>query len=340
MTKKRKEQIINLELIHRNNKIYTNFEKSLEDNLNMDYLFCMECYYRYSFSNGGSCTSYLGEDIFKKVELLKDIDNEIYNYYSSLVYYDREFWKGRQQGYSVKTSFYQYALIEALGEKRFKELPFYGETTVNENSVFKPLFLDGYPVDDLQKHLEYGLMKDEDIEKIQDYIQNKNHGWNTKIRQNFVALDRTPVNEKYLKVNSVLIDVDLNKSKEEILKFVEKIKDDYDLDKKEEHKNYSTKNIPDVYDLLGMRKLEDFICGKKDCIKEKDKNKKMFEKYADILFIFDCKKAYFTHNDINEELIKYYGYGMKSSTITNYYNIAIEYIDNQKYLSFLTGYNQ
>jgi len=336
----KRKRIIDLKLIERDNIIYTNFEKNSEDNLNIDYLFCMQCYYRYSFTNGGSAKKYfLDKNSLEKLKILKSIDINIYNYYYSLMSVTPSFHEPKKQGYSVKTSFSQYALIEALGEKRFKELSFYGQSTANENSVLKPLFFDGYPVNDLQKHLEYGLMKDEDIEKIQDYIQNKNHGWNTKIRRNYVALDRTPVNEKYLKVNNVSIDVDLNKSKEEILKFVEKIKDDYDLDKKEEHKNYSTKNIPNVYDLLGMRKVEDFICDKKDCIKEEDKNKKMFEKYADILFIFDCKKACFTHKDIDEEFIKYYGYGMKSKTITNYYNIAIEYIDNQKYLSFLTGYN-
>lgn len=340
MTKKTKEQIKNLDLITRDNKIYTNLEKSLEDSLNIDYLFCMECYYRYSFTHGGSCQveyqceDMLDEEELKKLELLKDIDDEIYNYYSSLVSYDREFWKGSKQGYSVKTSFHQYALIEALDEKRFKELCFYGWR--NKEAIF----LNGYPVSDLQKHLEYGLMKDEDIEKIQDYIQNKNHGWNTIITRNYLALDRTPVNEKYLKINNVLIDVDLNKSKKEILEFVEKIKDDYDSDKKEEHENYSTKKIPNIYDLLGMKKVEDFICDRKDFIKEEDNKKKMFLKYADILFIYDCKKAGFTNGDIALEIeLHYDGKGMKFRTIANYYNIAIEYIDNQKYLSFLTGYN-
>lgn len=333
----RRKEIINLELIQRDNTIYTDFEKDIEDGINIDYLFCMQCYIRYSFTNGGSCKISYPLSISKKLETLKKIDENIYNYYSSLVNHCMTSWKASKKGYSVKTNFDQYALIQALGEKRFKELSFYGKSSVK--SFTETLFVDGYPVNDLQKHLEYGLMTSQDIIKIQNYIKNKNHGWHTTIKRNYAVLDRTPFYDKNLKTNNILIDIDLNKSENEIIDFIKKIKNDYDLDKKNNKEGYKFKNIPKIYDLLGMKEDDIFTCDIRDCIVNSDNNKNMFEKYADILFIYDCKIAGYTNKEIYEEFTKYYHHGIKQESIKKYYNIAREYIDNQKYLSFLTGYS-
>jgi len=131
--------------------------------------------------------------------------------------------------------------------------------------------------------------------------------------------------------NSVFIELDLSKDKKELLEYIELIKDDYD----EEPNN------------IFNHDFKPYECELEVCEIYKNKEPKPLNgRLADILFIYDCKKAGLHNEYIIDEINRYWN-DVKNlfrdkiyeKTIKNYHKFAIEYIDDKKYKCHVSGYD-
>lgn len=139
---------------------------------------------------------------------------------------------------------------------------------------------------------------------------------------------------------SYFIEVDLTKPKKEIIKFIENIKDDFDA---------NPFKFENTHDFLGLTP-EIFKCDIKDCevfkLGKRGTNKPINGIMADILFIYDCYKVGLDKRYTIKEINRYWNEiknlnkdEMSERTYENYKKIAIDYIEKQKYLCYITGYN-
>ena len=176
----------------------------------------------------------------------------------------------------------------------------------------------------------------EDKQKLLEYCIENNVG-KTFINHESIDLvsDIDRIDNGYL--HRVHIELDLTKPKEELLKYIEMIKNDYDED---------PNNISTVYNILGAT-LKDYKCELDKCDIYKFKNPKPINgRLADILFIYDCRRVGLKNEYIIDEIDRYwqdiknlYKDNFTPSTLSKYYKIAIKYIDNQTYKSFISGYD-
>ena len=141
------------------------------------------------------------------------------------------------------------------------------------------------------------------------------------------------------KHKNYFIEVDLTKPKEDIIKYIETIKDEFDDD---------PSKFDNIHDKLGLIP-EIFQCSIKDCeiftLGKRGTNKPINGIMADILFIYDCCKVGLSKKYIIGEINRYWNNikkintdEMSESTYRKYKKIAIDYIENQKYECYLTGY--
>ena len=221
----------------------------------------------------------------------------------------------------------EYVLIEALEEKRFKEIPFYGKgTRHNEGWVNHPS--RGRAVMDFESQLE--KLNSDDIKKINEYINKKNRGVRTIIAQNYEPFSN-PL-KRPDKNNKVLIELDLSKPLAEIEKFIKVIKDDFT----------NTNKIKTIYDLLGsentmfVAELHEYNVYKK--INRASKSN--LDMLADTLFIYDCIKADLDEGTIIALLNNHYDpVKMNITSLRAYYKLACDFIDNERYKKFISGYS-
>lgn len=173
----------------------------------------------------------------------------------------------------------------------------------------------------------YNLLK-KYIKKIMKFSSPFYH---TYIKKNNVL--ETNINKSYF------IEVDLTKPKKNILEYISTIKDDFD-------KNPSKFNK--IHDKLELTPTP-YICNKDECeifkLGTKGTNKPLYGIMADILFIYDCYKLDLGREYAIDEINRYWNEiknintdKFSKSTYKRYKNIAIDYIENKKYLSYLTGY--
>lgn len=71
------------------------------------------------------------------------------------------------------------------------------------------------------------------------------------------------------------------------------------------------------------------------------KGKKPQNKFADMLYVYDMKNKGFTYSQIIDEINEYYSNNKTSSisekTVTKYFFVAKNYIENEKYKELITG---
>jgi len=353
-TKKIKElrhRIIKLDIFKRDNKIYTYFEdKFLNNKIDryvVPYYFCEECSiranediltikeFRKFFLENEEEYEERYEELLKILKELENIDISITEYYMNInvdnYYLSNSNWdKARYNEYNSYVKL-DYNLVErALGEKRTNEL-------VEDTG----LTLD-YMLDD---SFTYEYLKNEEKEKLLKSLDEKiGAGYKVIIERLATSLTPEDIIEDIIEHNrnkKVYAELDLTKSKEELIEFVSKLKDDFDED---------PSKFPNAYELLGV-KQEVTKCTLKDCeIYKKPKSLKGFSgRLSDVLFIYDCKKVnkllggnLLSEDYIIGEIERYWREVKKISndgfySLKEYEKIGIEFIDNEEYKDYLSG---
>ncbi len=123
--------------------------------------------------------------------------------------------------------------------------------------------------------------------------------------------------------NVVSIDFDLSLPENELIAYIKHLKKAYQKD-------------------IIVTPYDEFI----HKISKTDKNKNSLPKgakMADIFYIYDCLKLGYTKRKIQNEVYNYYAdQGIETKTLDyktlkKYHDIAIDYIDNKRYLELITG---
>ena len=132
------------------------------------------------------------------------------------------------------------------------------------------------------------------------------------------------------------LDIDLNKPLNEIISLIEHIKKDFD----------SNKHIfKTPIELLGekINRADSLICDKAGkCFDSRQILSKQ-QRLSDMFFIYDALKEGMTQRQIQNEIFNYYAdkgietKTMDAKTLKKYKEIAIDYIDNERYKELITG---
>lgn len=323
----KRQKIIDLGLFVRDSKIYTNFENGIgKSNLTLtdqSHFFCDECITR-DFINSSKNTKFRDfKNEIKNIELekLEKINYFSYIYYS-ILYLNKDFinrtTRSQKKNYEVNNVLELQHIINALGDK-------YKYNVLTED-YYMSISLDS---------LVYTLNREEK-EKLLEYCIQNGVG---KTFINHESIDRVHDMDKINdgRLNRVNIELDLTKPKEEILKYISIIKDDYDKD---------PSNIPSIYNILGLD-LKNYSCELSKCDIYKSKNPKPINgRLTDILFIYDCKKIGLHDEYIKDEINRYWNDIKKlyrdkfpSSTLNNYHKFSKKYIEDKEYKFFISGYD-
>lgn len=151
-----------------------------------------------------------------------------------------------------------------------------------------------------------------------------------------------PVIEEYVDKHRITyVELDFTKPLAELIDFVTKIKNDFDNDRS------SIKTLDDLCEPKGTYG-EIFTCDlEKDDIFKLNYKKPIGGRLADILYIYDCRKAGLNNEYILEEINKYwteiknlYKERIQVKTLRLYHSVGIDYIDNKKYECYLSGYDK
>lgn len=218
-------------------------------------------------------------------------------------------------GYKVYNELPQWELQEILGKKRGDELYYDGFWSIDTNNI------------------KDTKLTDDEIIKFREYLLDNGFTGKTIIMQN----KKTQVSIPMINTSNTYINIDLTKPLEESIEFLTKIKNDFDND---------PKAIPNIYDLFGVGgDIYRFDLKNSDIYKS-NHIKPLGGRLADVLFIYDCKKAGLDNDYIIDEINKYwieiknlYKDQFRASTLAQYYNLAKDYIDNEKYKCYLSGYD-
>jgi len=347
------EKIKRLKLFTRDNDIYTEFEETTKDMsvYEISYVFNRRCANRSSDRYFTSIESYresyahLSEYLkipieVEKLKRLEKIDEEISKIYISLI-------------------------CTMLSDKLEKEKPFLYEMEIY---VFKEEFQKIFNKEELEQAFRFGVpsainlhtalkfLSKKQIERLKKYYFNEandsyfdgfggNFVYQTIIKKNQMYRgsipvesdeDRIPWEHPVYKNKSCYVELDFTKPKEELIEIISNIKDRFDND---------PSTIKNLYELLGDTG-EIYKCNLGECdIYKKDKKKPIGGKFADIFFIYDCKKIGLDNKYIIDELYDYWlkkkniEEGMTLKTLQKYHKMAKEYIDEKKFKCYFSGYN-
>ncbi|MFV0480525.1 MAG: hypothetical protein ACK5LP_00945 [Campylobacteraceae bacterium] len=175
-------------------------------------------------------------------------------------------------------------------------------------------------IDDYKKNANTNFRNIEDSESDFEEIE---YEYGHTIINNFKRPKLKLINSKTS--TNLKIEIDLNTPLNEVIAYVKHLKKDLTKD-----------NILKApIELLGVAVSMD----------QKNNNKlpNKSERYADMFFIYDCKKRGISNSKISNEIYNYYAdkgittKTMDAKTIKKYYEIAIEYIDNRRYTELITG---
>lgn len=266
-----------------------------------------------------------------KYNELKEIDEFISEYFLlllvethhsyNLYLKDNRYQNYKAKGYVVTNEMNNDILKNALSKERYEFFyDFYHNSLRLELIVEKGLFMDE-------------PLTDEEKSKVSEELNR--YGY----RPDKTLIDRHPlfhsidsiVNDN--KNKNVYAELDLTKPIEEIVAYITKLKNDFDE---------NPSNFKNAYEILG-EKHEPYQCNLKDCEIYKGKNPKPISgRLADVLFIYDCKKIGLHEDYIIDEINNYWINVKQISTdkfhsIKDYYDIAKEYINDKKYIDYLTG---
>lgn len=331
--REQRSKIIELGLFVRDSYIYTNFENLTRDfpTHRLNYVFCKECSAR-DYMNNIEVSELINLkpnidsiEITKKLEELEKLDDFLSTYYYTL--YKNQFNHDKQfplKAYTTDTIIESKHIINVLGNNPpYDNLSTY--TSLNS--------------------LAYKMPK-EDRKKLLEYCIKYGLGETCIYREmitsmNLAYYDMPNIELKNDNLHRVKIELDLTKPTKEILKYIEAIKNDYDKD---------PSNIPTLSSLLGADTSDNKLCKTKEFnIYDRKSKKPINGRLADILFIYDCRKAglndEYIRNEINrywqdvKELFSLFENKFGEKTLIKYSIFSQKYIDKQEYKSFVSGYD-
>lgn len=189
------------------------------------------------------------------------------------------------------------------------------------------------PIDPENQDCEYKA-----VETIEDfYLYAKEEPNNVKSDITVIERFKRPkINIDELKTLDTTLTINLNRPLDEIIAFIKYIKNDM--------KNNNLFKSPIEVLGLELKKADNLICNQKGekCFDPRGILSKQ-EKMADMFYIYDCLKLGYSQRKIQSEVYNYYADKGKDNTtldpatLRKYRDIAIEYIDNQKYKEMVTG---
>ncbi len=354
--REKREKIKSLGLFVRDSEIYTTTEQNL-DNVSravLGYRFCDYCVDRVrgiiDINNKKDLLVeeyYVNENQRSSLKELYSLDENMFYTYMGLLYHahQNDFYNKifSPFDYKIKTLIYKKDFNIILGEERTNQL-------FHKDPMDIKFLLDRNMLDEneLNKIREYYFNNEQDEDRITPHmtlINRSSTSYNMVNLTSDLAKTTTiknPDSKFYFewqtqKTKAVYVELDFTKPIEELVEFILKIKNDFDE---------NPKNIQNIYDLLDDEG-EIFKCDLKDCNIYKTNNvKPIGGRLADVLFIYDCKKAGLNNDYILKEINKYWTKTkklfkdeMQLKTLREYHELAIDYIDNKKYKCYLSGYD-
>ncbi len=374
-----RKKIIELNLFKRDNEVYINFDNLKNESIfELPYLFCIECFARrvhcedFTESCHGKMLNARAVRFFNKTETIYESvldtvhkiiteDEQLQNHYytsaNKLLNIDKHLSKyflvtyisSRTTSIQAKNYFdnkehYHFITNEIDSSKVKKILK--NALSPERYEYFLQQYGDNINIEDIARTDMFFV--DENpltTQEKQNILKELNANEDEyKIDKTIISLKQTPFPSDVIvnksKNKNVFAELDLTKPKEEILEYISKLKDDFD------NNHLKFKNI---YEILGESQ-DPYYCDLKNCDVLKSKNPKpMTGRFADILFIYDCKKVnkileadILTNEYIIDEINRYWIDIKNISTdkfhsLDEYYAIAKNYIDNEEYRSYLSG---
>lgn len=277
-------------------------------------------------------------DKYYKLKLIDDfLDDFISQYFLYLavdiqhsyqLYFKDEYKNYKNKGYVTSNDMNKDILKNAVSKERYNYFnSSYGNNLRLELIVEKSFAFDE-PLSDEEKN--------NIIEELNKYDSRPDK---TLVHRHplFHEIDAITNNKN----KNIYAELDLTKPLDEILSYVTRLKKDFDED---------PSKFPNAYELLGETQTP-YKCDLDKCEIYKDTRspKPISGRLADILFIYDCKKVnelagadLLTNDYITDEINSYWRNVKNISTerfysLSEYYAIAKEYIDDKRYVEYLTG---
>lgn len=330
---KQRENIKELGLFARDSKPYVICEDTIKkySKTQAPYIFCGLCRVRSSKYKTG------GNDYNKNncLDRIKNIDLKLYRYYIRILdaehilsFLDEH--REYEGDYSIDTTIEIKMMVNVLGEVKTKKI-------INSTYEF---FRDTNKTVELETIVKN--ISDEDKQTLLSYLHDKDDISIPTVIKSNKRWDRTSnlkndqLEKESLITSNVQVELDFTKPKEELLEYISMIKDNFDN---------SPKSIQNIYGLLSNK--ENYLCDLNQCDIYKSNNiKPIGGRLADILFIYDCRKAGLDNDYILDEINKHWTETqnlfkdkMQLKTLREYHSLAIDYIDNEKYKCYLSGYD-
>jgi len=347
-----RKKIIELGVFKRDSEIYTSFEYLFnydfqkEDRYSVAYAFCEESMNRadkelfdqmLTIQNEKKTKDPvfgddMGDDYKRKYELiikeLSQINNSISVFYEILI--ATALVKTNNTGRITANQSFSHAEIsyktlkQALGETRANEL-------ASESMLWVGKMLN-------QRYVKNTLS----IEEQKSILKSLDSGLDTNrvIVERIKRLHLSDDSSLSNRTKIVYAELDLTKPLKELTDYIAQLKNDFE-NNPQHYKN--------AYELLG-EKHEPFQCDLSNCNVLKESNPKPISgRLADVLFIYDCKKVneilgadILTKDYITREINRYWQdvkclLKVDFHSIDEYYQIADEYINHEKYKDYLSG---
>ena len=330
--REKRQKIKDLKLFVRDSSMYTNCEEQIEvyGKIQAPYIFCELCRIR---SDRFKFSSIVENNYI--VEKLKDIDLDLSRYFNKVhtmgintLSFLSEI-RMNEGEYSISTEVAIKDIVSALGEVKYK-------TIVNKGYEFFNDMNTTLELEQIHKHINM-----EDKKLLLSTLSLSDDSPHTIIKNNkrwdrICDLENIELEKESLVTSNVHVEIDFTKSKEELIEYITMIKDDFDK---------NPKKIQNIYGLLNNN--ENYICNLKECdVYKSNHTKPISGRLADVLFIYDCKRAGLNNDYIIDEINKYwvetrnlFKDEFQLQTLREYHSLAIDYIDNEKYKCYLSGYD-
>lgn len=350
-----RDNIKELKIFKRDNEIYTNYEKFLEKQTNegynylTPYHFCLACSHRipnhklkkYRVNRILNYTLYNGNKTeppanYMACSELTKINSEIGSYFAIITF---------------SSVFYS-----AHSKLKLKSMPHYYLThEINADIIKEALSTDRWNYferetggyfelsDMMGKWLIEEPLTEVEMKKIIECADKRiGTPFKTIVNRRMIREHMEDIGGNNRNKNA-FVELDLTKPIEEIISYVKMLKSDFD-------------NNPDKfkngYEVLG-EEHKVYKCDLKNCEVYKAKSPKPIHgRLADILFIYDCMNVnkilgadVLTKDYIIDEITTYWRDTKNISTesfysFDEYYAVAKEYIDNERYKDYLSGIKQ
>ena len=214
-----------------------------------------------------------GEVLYATLLQLKVLGSEFFEYYRALLLLT--FKNKKKEKIKIETflSLSMNDLHRIFGEKRVKEL-----------GIVIP------------------ILRPETIDKLTQEEKKRLHYF--CLTQETILYSRPELHIRTGQKKPVMVEIDLDKSRQEILEYIDELKDAYKKGK-----------IKNIFEMLHP-----------SVPRHEDINSKQINSVVDMLYIYDCRKMGFFKKTIMQEL---YSRPIKEKTIADYYRYISDIVDNK-----------